>query len=477
MGVSTFKGGTHPYDGKELAMNQPIVELWPEGELVYPLSQHIGAPAKALVKKGDRVLVGQKLAEAGGFISACVISSVSGTVKGIEKKLSSAGVTADAIVVTNDGQYESIEGFGEQRDYTKLSKEEIRNIVKEAGITGLGGAGFPTHVKLTPKDDSKIDYFLVNGAECEPYLTSDYRVMLEQPERIIGGLKVVLRLFPNAKGVICIEDNKPEAIKKLSELAASEANIEVRALKTKYPQGGERQLIYAVTGRKINSSMLPADAGCVVDNVDTVVAIYEAVCLQMPLVRRILTVTGDAVAKPGNFRVRLGSNYQELLKAAGGFKTEPAKVISGGPMMGTALFDLNIPVSKNSSAITAFVRDVVADELPTACVSCGRCVAACPENLIPPMMMKAALHEQVEQFEKIYGMECIECGCCAYVCPARRPLTQAFKEMKKKVAGVRKTRLEKAKASTVHIEKQDNADRSGNVRAEAAQKKGEEEKK
>lgn len=472
MGASTFKGGTHPFDGKALTMNQAIVELMPKGEMVFPLSQHIGAPAKPIVKKGDRVLMGQKIAEAGGFISACIISSVSGTVKGIEKRLSSNGVIADAIVIENDQVYEAVEGLGTPRDYTKLSKEEIRTIVKEAGITGLGGAGFPTHVKLTPKEDGKIDYFLVNGAECEPYLTSDYRMMLEHPEKIIGGLKVVLSLFPQAKGLICIEDNKPEAIQKLSELVRTEAKIEVCALQTKYPQGGERQLIFAATGRKINSSMLPADAGCVVDNVDTVCAIYDAVCLCTPLMRRIITVTGDAIASPGNFAVKNGTNYQEVLEAAGGFKTEPAKVISGGPMMGISLFDLNIPVSKNSSAITAFTRDIVAEELPTACINCGRCVAACPEKLIPPMMMKAALHEQVEDFEKIHGMECIECGCCAYVCPARRPLTQAFKEMKKKVSGVRKTRLEKAKANTVHIEQQD----AGNAAGNANLKKGEEKK-
>lgn len=317
MGVSTFKGGVHPYDGKELAKDQPIVELKPQGLMVYPLSQHIGAPAKPIVAKGDHVLVGQKIAEAGGFISAPVLSAVSGTVKGIEKRLTAGGAMMDAIVVENDQQYDAIPGFGEPRDYTKLTRDEIVNIVKEAGIVGLGGAGFPTNVKLMPKNIDKIDHFLVNGAECEPYLTSDYRDMMETPDEIIGGLKVVLSIFPNAKGIICIEDNKPDAIQKLTELCKNEEKISVAALKTKYPQGGERQLIYAVTGRKINSSMLPADAGVVVDNADTLVAIYEAVCLQKPLVRKILTVTGDAVVKPGNFKVPLGTNYQEIVAAAG----------------------------------------------------------------------------------------------------------------------------------------------------------------
>ena len=464
MGVSTFKGGVHPYDGKDLAKDQPIVEIKPEGLMVFPLSQHIGAPAKPIVAKGDHVLVGQKIAEAGGFISAVVISSVSGTVKGIEKRLTAGGAIADAIIIENDKQYETIPGFGEKRDYTKLSRDEIVSIVKEAGIVGLGGAGFPTNVKLMPKDINKIDYFLVNGAECEPYLTSDYRDMMETPEEIIGGLKVVLSIFPNAKGKICIEDNKPEAIARLSEMVKDEPNIEVLGLKTKYPQGGERQLIYAVTGRKINSSMLPADAGVVVDNIDTIVAIYEAVCLQKPLVRKILTVTGDAVAHPGNFRVPLGTNYQEVIAAAGGFKVAPEKIISGGPMMGIPLFKLDIPVAKNSSSILAFQHDQVSAEPTTACINCGRCVAACPENLMPTLMMKAALSKNNAKFEALYGMECIECGCCSYVCPAKRPLTQGFKQMKRRVNGERRAAAAKAKAEAAKKAQQEEAKKAEEVK-------------
>lgn len=264
-----------------------------------------------------------------------------------------------------------IEGFGTDRDATKLSKEEIRKIVKDAGIVGLGGAGFPTHVKLTPKDENAIDYVIVNGAECEPYLTSDYRTMMERPEQIIGGLKVMLQLFDNAKGVIGIENNKPEAIKKLTEMVKDEPRIEVCPLLTKYPQGGERTLIYAVTGREINSSMLPADAGCIVDNIDTVASIYNAVCKTTPLIRKIITVTGDAIAEPQNFEVRLGTNYQRLVEAAGGFKQEPEKMISGGPMMGQALFSLDFPVAKTSSALTTFTKDQVAAMEPSACIRCG----------------------------------------------------------------------------------------------------------
>ena len=438
MGLATFIGGIHPYEGKELSENQPIEVLMPKGELVYPLSQHIGAPAKPLVKKGDQVLVGQRIGEAGGFVSAHVICSVSGTVKGIEKRLVADGAMVDSIIVENDNEYKTMPGLGEDRDVSSLSKQDILDIVKEAGIVGLGGAGFPTHVKLAPKEPNKIDHVIVNGAECEPYLTSDYRILMEEPETVVEGLKVILRLFDNAKGIIGIENNKPEAIKKMEELVKDEPKIEVRTLLTKYPQGGERTLIYATTGRKINSSMLPADVGCVVDNVDTVAAIYRAVCKQTPLLRKIITVTGDAIASPKNFSVRLGTSYQELIDAAGGFKTEPEKVISGGPMMGQALFDLSIPVSKTSSALTCLTKDQVAELEPSACIRCGRCVSVCPGRVVPQKMMKAAERHDLDAFVKLNGMECCECGCCAYICPARRPLTQAFKEMRKAVMASRK---------------------------------------
>ncbi|RFZ78124.1 electron transport complex subunit RsxC [Lacrimispora amygdalina] len=438
MGLATFKGGIHTYEGKELSENKPVQVLQPKGEMVFPLSQHIGAPAKPLVAAGDQVLVGQKIGEAGGFISACVISSVSGTVKTIEPRMVANGSMVMSIIVENDGKYQETEGFGKERDPKALSKEEIRDIVKEAGIVGLGGAGFPTHVKLTPKDETKIDTIIVNGAECEPYLTSDYRMMLEEPDSIVKGLNIILQLFDNAKGVIGIEDNKPEAIRLMTELVKDEPRITVCPLKTKYPQGGERSLIYAVTGRKINSSMLPADAGCIVDNVDTVISIYNAVAKSTPLIRRIITVTGDAITNPQNYNVRTGTNYAELLEASGGFKTEPEKVISGGPMMGQALFNMNIPVTKTSSALTCMSKDEVALNAPTACIRCGRCVNVCPSRVVPQMMMQAAVRSDIDAFVKLDGMECCECGCCAYACPAKLPLTQAFKEMRKTVIASRK---------------------------------------
>ncbi|MCI8577830.1 MAG: electron transport complex subunit RsxC [Lachnospiraceae bacterium] len=438
MGLATFKGGVHPYEGKELSENKPVQILMPKGDMVYPMSQHIGAPANPLVKKGDKVLAGQKIGEAGGFISANVICSVSGTVKAIEPRRVANGSMANSIIVENDGEYTTVEGLGADRDPSKLSRQEIRDIVKEAGIVGLGGAGFPTHVKLTPKDENAIEYILVNGAECEPYLTSDYRMMLEEPEKIVGGLKVILQLFANAKGIIGIENNKPEAIKILKDLVKDEPRIEVCELLTKYPQGGERSLIYATTGRKVNSSMLPADAGCIVDNIDTVIAIYMAVCKTTPLMRRIVTVTGDAIANPVNFNVKIGTAFPELVEAAGGFRTEPEKLIAGGPMMGMALFDLNIPVTKTNSALLCLTKDEVAASAETPCIRCGKCVSVCPSHIVPVLMMKAALKGDCEGFEKLSGMECMECGSCTFVCPAKRPLTQAFKEMRKTVAANRR---------------------------------------
>lgn len=438
MGLATFKGGVHPYEGKELSEHKPVQILMPKGDLVYPMSQHIGAPAIPLVKKGDKVLAGQKIGEASGFISANVICSVSGTVKAVEPRRVANGAMVNSIVVENDGEYTAVEGLGADRDPAKLSKQEIRDIVKEAGIVGLGGAGFPTHVKLAPKDESKIEYILVNGAECEPYLTSDYRLMMEEPEKLVGGLKVILQLFDNAKGVIGIENNKPEAIKKLQELVKDESRIEVCPLQTKYPQGGERSLIYAVTGRKVNSSMLPADAGCIVDNVDTVISVYNAVCKTTPLMRRVVTVTGDAIANPQNFQVKIGTNMQELIEAAGGFKTEPEKLIAGGPMMGMALFGTDIPVTKTNSALLCMSKDEVAANAETPCIRCGKCVSVCPSHIVPVKMMKAALKGDCETFEKVGGMECMECGSCTFICPAKRPLTQAFKEMRKTVAANRR---------------------------------------
>ena len=438
MGQSTFRGGTHPYEGKELSMSTPIEVMEPGEELVFSMSQHIGAPATPVVAVGDTVKMGQLIGEASGFISANIVSSVSGEVKAVEPRLLSSGAKATCVVIANDGQYEPIEGLGEDRDYTTLSKEEIRQIIKDAGIVGMGGAGFPTNVKVTPKNEEDIDYVIGNGAECEPYLTSDYRLMLERAEELVQGLRVVVSLFDKAKGVIAIEDNKPEAIAKMQYLTQDDPQLEVKVLKTKYPQGAERQVIYVVTGRKINSKKLPADAGCIVDNVQTVLAIYDAVCKRTPSMSRVMTLTGDAMARPQNYVVKFGMSHAEVLEKAGGLNGEAEKLISGGPMMGMAKYDLNTPVTKTSSSILAMSRDEVSVWEPTNCIRCGRCATVCPSHLVPQMMAQAAERDDLEYFEKINGMECYECVSCTYVFPAKRRLTQIFKQARRAVMDNRK---------------------------------------
>lgn len=430
MALLTFKGGIHPDDGKDLAKNKEIVELKPKGDLIYPVSQHIGAPAKPIVAAGDHVLKGQMIAEAGGFVSAPVYASVSGTVKAIAPRLNPTGGTVNSIVVENDGEYEEVE-YPEVKPLEEMSKEEILETIGNAGIVGMGGAGFPTRVKLSPKEPEKIDYVIANCAECEPYITADYRAMLEMPEKLVGGMKIVLKLFDNAKGIFGVEDNKPDCIARLKELTKDEPRMEVLALKTKYPQGGERQLIYATTGRAINSAMLPADAGCVVDNVATMISIYQAVAEGKPSMERIVTVSGDAVNEPGNFKVPFGISHEELVEAAGGFKSEPEKLISGGPMMGFAMVALDVPVTKTSSSILAFTKDEVSKFEPTACINCGRCVEACPSRLIPSRLADYAEHHDEEKFTAHEGLECMECGSCSYVCPAKRQLKQAIGSMRK----------------------------------------------
>lgn len=430
MAKLTFKGGVHPYDGKELSKDKPIREVQPKGEMVYPLSQHIGAPAQAIVEKGDRVLAGQKIAESGGFVSAPVYASVSGIVKSIEPRRVASGDMVMSIILDNDGLYEAA-APREVKPLEDMTREEIIEAIKEAGIVGMGGAGFPTHVKLSPKEPEKISYVIANCAECEPYLTSDYRRMLEEPEKLIGGMKVILKLFPNAKGILAVEDNKPDCIALLKELTAGESRIGVRALETKYPQGGERMLIYAVTGRKVNSSMLPADVGCVVNNVDTMVAVYRAVVEGKPLTERIVTLTGDAMKDPCNYRIPIGMSYEELLEIAGGYRVHPAKVICGGPMMGMALFDLKIPTTKTSTALLALSTDEVRAMEPGPCIRCGRCIEVCPGRVMPSELATFAQHFDEEAFLENGGMECCECGCCSYVCPAKRQLTQSIKSMRK----------------------------------------------
>lgn len=437
MAKLTFNGGIHPNDGKEMSKNKAIQDILPGRLLVYPLSQHIGAPAKPIVKKGDRVLRGQKIAEAGGFVSAPIYATVSGSVKSIEMHRIVTGDLVNSIIVENDDQYEEVL-YQAVEDIDSLSKQEILERIKEAGIVGMGGAGFPTHVKLSPKEPDEIEYVIANCAECEPYLTSDYRRMVEEPLKLIEGLKISLRLFDKAKGILAVEDNKHDCIETLKKLTKNEPRILVKTLRTKYPQGSERQLIYATTKRAIHSAMLPSDVNCIVNNVDTIVAIYHAVKEGKPLMERIVTVTGDAIRHPRNFRVHIGMSYEELIEEAGGFRVTPEKIICGGPMMGFGMFDTDVPTTKTASALLCLSKDDVSRMTPTACINCGKCAEVCPGRVVPRLLADYAENGKEEEFIKREGMECCECGCCSYVCPAKRPLTQSIKSMRKIILSKKK---------------------------------------
>ncbi len=435
----TFRGGVHPRERKDLSREAALRVFDAKGEMVFPLAQHIGKPAKAIVKKGDPVLVGQRIAEADGFVSAHVICSCSGTVKAVEKRRTISGAMQECIVVDNDGLYTAT---GDVLDtplpVDVVTNEEILQAVKDAGIIGLGGAGFPTHVKLAPKEPLAIKYLIANGAECEPYLTCNDQLMRGYAKEIVDGMEVVLKLFPNAQGVIAIENNKPEAIAAMKRAAAGHNRIRVMGLRTKYPQGGERSLIKVIAGVDYPITKLPADVGCIVDNVGTIYAIGRAALYHEPLFRHVLTVTGEAVKEPSNFIVRDGTSFQELIEAAGGIKdgVEAAKIISGGPMMGIAVSTTEVPITKTTNAITVLSSDPVekADRQMTACLHCGRCTTVCPNGLMPQMMADAVAAGDYERYEKkLYGLDCISCGSCTYICPAKRPLTQTFKQTKAEI--------------------------------------------
>ena len=427
---NTFRGGVHPDERKELSREARLRLFNPKGEMVFPLQQHIGKPAKPIVQKGDQVLVGQKIAEADGFVSAHIYASCSGTVKNIEKRRVLGGGMADCIVIDNDGQFTQIADFSEKDNEAKLSDDEIHQRVQDAGIVGLGGAGFPTHVKLKPKNPEAINYIIANGAECEPYITCNDQLMRTHSNEIVEGLELVLRLFPNAEGVICIEDNKPEAIHAMEIAVSNKPRMKVQAMITKYPQGGERSLIQA-------------DAGCIVQNVGTLYAIQRAVLYREPLFSQCFTLSGEAVKEPANFFVRVGTSYAELLAECGGVKegVKAVKALCGGPMMGVAMGSLDVPVQKQNNALTLLAEDPVeeADKLMTACLHCGRCTTVCPVGLMPQLMADAAFMGDLERYEKkLFGLECIQCGSCTFACPAKRPLMQAFKQAKAEITAKKK---------------------------------------
>ncbi len=431
----TFRGGVHPKEQKELSREEPLHVFDAKGEMVFPMAQHIGKPAKPIVKKNDPVLVGQRIGEADGFVSAHVICSVSGKVKAVEKRRTISGAMQECVVVENDGLYTAAEGFGTRQNIDEIPNDEIIRRVQNAGIIGLGGAGFPTHVKLAPKNPLGIRYVIANGAECEPYITCNDQLMRRSAKEIVEGLEIILRLFPNAEGVIAIEHNKPEAIAAMQKAVEGHDRVSVLGLRTKYPQGGERSLIKVIAGVDYPITKLPADVGCIVDNVGTIYAIGRAVLYNEPLFRHVLTVTGEAVNRPCNLVVRDGTSFAELVEYAGGIKdgVTAKKVLSGGPMMGIAVGSLEVPITKTTNAITVLAEDDVekAEAQMTACLHCGRCTTVCPTGLMPQMMADAVAAGDFERYEKkLYGLDCVACGSCTYICPAKRPLTQTFKQTK-----------------------------------------------
>ncbi len=438
MQLKTFKRGVHPPDQKGRTNAKKIVEIAPEvGQMmIFPMSQHIGAPAKPVVSVGDYVKAGQLLGDTEAFVSSPVHSSVSGVVKEIRPVLIPNGITVTSVIVENDGKYEMAPPLGYNEGdsipssfpYENLPREEVLRLVRSAGVVGLGGAGFPTHVKLSPSADKKIEHFIVNAAECEPYLTLDHRAMLERTDDFKDGIKIVLGLFPEANCMIGIETNKKDAMEHLEKAFSDmKGKVTIVPLVPKYPQGAEKQLIYACTGREVPTGGLPADVGCIVNNVDTVIAICGAVKYRRPLMRRVLTITGGCVKEPGNFEVLLGVSYRWLVEKTGGFTEEPRKLISGGPMMGAAMFDLDVPVIKTSSALIAMTEKECVTPQERNCIHCGRCSEHCPINLLPAHLNYFAINSDLDGFAKHYGKDCIECGCCSYICPAKRHLTQSIR--------------------------------------------------
>lgn len=438
--AATFKGGFHVRGYKELTKDIPTASL-PDCEMhIFPMRQHIGAPLKPIVSIGDKVKVGQKIADSGEFVSAPVHSSVSGTVTDIKPYFHDSGTMVEAIFVENDREY-TVSNEITPKDYTKMTKEEMLSVIHEAGIVGMGGAGFPTHVKLSPK--TKVDYVIVNGAECEPFITSDHRYMLENADDIIYGLKIAARILGLDDGYIGVELNKKDGIASLKASTEFNGSVHIIGLKTKYPQGAEKQLIKAVTGRNVPAGGLPADAGAVVINIATAVSIANAFKTGMPAIMKNVTVTGDAVNRPSNFRARTGIPVSFLIERAGGFKSAPEKLISGGPMMGITQYNTDYPVTKTTSSILAILNAPETYDADAPCIRCGRCVEHCPMRLMPLKLANAAKKDDLETAEKYNILECIECGLCSYICPANKNLLQFIRMIKPEV--MRKKREEARK--------------------------------
>jgi len=446
MGIlKTFAlGGVHPPENK-LSSNAPIVVLPPPEQAVVPLGQNLGAPSKPIVARGDEVKVGQLIAEASGFISTPIHSPVSGKVLKIDSVVDSTGFRRPAIVinVTGDEWDEKIDRSDDLVNDISLAPEEIIDRIKEAGLVGMGGATFPTYVKLMPPPGKKADYLIINGVECEPYLTSDHRLMLEKGKEVIVGTQLLMKALKVEKAIIGIENNKPDAINHMLELTKNIEGISVVPLKVQYPQGGEKQLIKATVNREVPSGKLPIEVGCVVQNVGTAFSVYEAVQKNKPLFERVVTVTGKTVKKPSNFMTRIGTPIQNLIDAAEGLPENTGKVINGGPMMGKAVTSLEVPVVKGSSGILIMPKEEASRQVEGACIRCSKCTYACPMGLEPFLLSKAAKLAKYEMAENEKIMDCIECGSCQYTCPANIPLLDYLRLGKGKVGQIMRNRNKK----------------------------------
>ena len=454
MKLHTFKiGGIHPEENKITAeMPTQMAEL--PKQAIFPLSQHIGAPAKPVVQRGDKVKVGTLLAEAGGFVSAPIYSSVSGTVAKIDEEFDATDYRKPVIIVNVEGDEweESIDRSDKLEtlaDHPELTPEEIVSRVQAAGVTGMGGAGFPTHVKLCPPPTAKAECIIVNAVECEPYITSDYRLMMEHPDEIIAGLELLMKAAKVERGYIGIEENKPEAIKLLTEKTANDSRIEVIPLAQKYPQGGEKQLVDAVIHRQVPAPpAIPVNVGAIVQNVGTTFAVYEAVMKRKPLIERYTTVTGKQIKRPGNFLVRIGTPFSQLIEACGGMPEGDNKVLAGGPMMGKAVISLNTPVCKGTNSITVISGDEAHRKKVQPCIRCAKCVSVCPMGLAPYLIATLSAFKEYERAESEDIVSCIACGSCQYTCPSGRPILDNILQGKAVVMGMIRERAAKAKAET-----------------------------